>query len=75
MPGLSRPEGKGGKSRRWMASEQQINSLPVLLAVKMIRQNISLTNRLIYHSTTPTNNWGNEELEINTAYLRVDHHL
>ena len=38
-----------------MASERQINSLPGLLAVKMIRQQISLTNRLAHQSTTLTN--------------------
>ena len=38
-----------------MSSERQINSLPGLLAVKMIRQQISLTNRLTHQSTTLTN--------------------
>ena len=41
-----------------MASERQINSLPGLLAVKMIRQQISLTYRLTHQSQltgrTPT---------------------
>ena len=41
-----RHEDKGGKTRGRMASERQINSLPGLLAVKMIRQQISVTNRL-----------------------------
>ena len=50
---LTRPEGKGGKSRRRMASEQQINRLPWLLAVKMIQ--ISFANRLTHQSTTSTN--------------------
>ena len=35
-----------------MTSERQINSLPGLLAVKMIRQQISLTNRNTHQSTT-----------------------
>ena len=61
-----------------MASEWQINSLFGLLAVKMIRQQINLTNRLTHQSTTLTNErscGGNAELEPNTADLRVDHHL
>ena len=33
-PHLTRPKRKGGKTRRWMTSEQQINTLPGLLAVK-----------------------------------------
>ena len=37
-----------------MTSKQQINSLPGLLAVKMIRQQISLTNRLTHQSATLT---------------------
>ena len=56
-PDLSRPEGKGVKTRRWMASEWQINSLTGLLAVKMIRQQVSLTNRLTHQSTTLINKW------------------
>ena len=40
------PEGKGGKTRRRMASERQINSLPGLLAVK---------NRLTHQSTIHIN--------------------
>ena len=39
-----------------MASEW-INSLPGLLAVKMIRQQINLTNRLTHQSTTFSNGW------------------
>ena len=46
------PEGKGGKTGRQMASEWQINSLPGLLAVKMIQQQNSLTNRPTHQSTT-----------------------
>ena len=38
-----------------MASERQINNLPSLHAVKMIRQQISLTNRFTHQSTTLTN--------------------
>ena len=38
-----------------MASERQINTLPGLLAIKMIRQQNSLTNRLTHQSTTLTN--------------------
>ena len=38
-----------------MASERQINSLPGLLAVKMIQQQISLTNRLSHQSITLIN--------------------
>ena len=45
-PDFIRPEGKGGKTRRRMASKWQINGLLGLFAVKMIRQQISLTNRL-----------------------------
>ena len=37
-----------------MASEWEINRLPGLLAVKIIRQ-ISVTNILAHQSTTPTN--------------------
>ena len=41
---------------RRLASDRQINnSFPGLLAVKMIRQQISLTNRLTHQSTTLTN--------------------
>ena len=54
-----------------MAGERQINSLPGLLAVKMIRQQISLTNRLTDpQSTTLINKRSNDELMPNT--LRVD---
>ena len=38
-----------------MASERQINSLFGLLAVKIIRQQISLTNKLTHQSTTSIN--------------------
>ena len=58
-----------------MTSVRQINSLPGLLAVKMIRQQISLTNRLTHQSTTLLTSGGNDEFEPNTADLRVDHHL
>ena len=68
-------EGKGGKTRRQMASERQINSLPGLLAIKMIRQQISLTNQLTHQSTPSLTIGGNDELVPNTADLRVDHHL
>ena len=54
-PVLARPEGKGGKTRRPISSEREINRLPLLLAVKMIRQQISLTKRLTRLSTTLTN--------------------
>ena len=40
-----------------MTSEQQINSLHGLLAVKMIRQQISLSNQITHQSTTLTNEW------------------
>ena len=40
---------------RWTASERQINSPPGLLSVKIIRQQISLTNRLTHQSTNFTN--------------------
>ena len=52
MPDLTRPERKGGKTRRRMASERQINRLRRLLAVKMISQCISFNNRLTHQSTT-----------------------
>ena len=52
-----------------MTSEQQINSLPGLLAVKMIRQQISPTNRHTYQSTALTTSGGNDKLEPNTADL------
>ena len=55
MPDLSCPEGNGSKSQRWMASVRQINRLPGLLAVKMIWEQSSLTNRLASQSTTSTN--------------------
>ena len=48
---FTQPEGNGGKTRRRMASDW----LSELLAVKMIRQQISLTNRLAQQSTTPAN--------------------
>ena len=38
-----------------MASERQINRLPGLLAIKMIREQISFDNRLAHQSTTSTN--------------------
>ena len=59
-----------------MTSARQINSLPRLLAVKMIRQQISLTNRLTHQSTNePPTSGGNDKLVPNTADFRVDHHL
>ena len=42
-----------------MASERQINSLPGLLAIKMIRQQISLTNGLTHQSTKKRRQWWN----------------
>ena len=56
-PHLTRPERKGGKTRRRMTSERQINILPGLLATKMIQHQISLTNQLTNLSTTLTNEW------------------
>ena len=47
--------GKGGKSRRRMASELQINRLPGLLPVKMNGLLPVLTNHLSHQSATPTN--------------------
>ena len=44
---------QSGKTRRQIDSEQQIDRLPGLLAVKMIQQQISLINRLAHQSTTP----------------------
>ena len=38
-----------------MASEWQINRLPRLLAIKMIREQISFANGLAHQSTTSTN--------------------
>ena len=38
-----------------MASEWQINRLPGLLAIKIIREQISFANRLAHQSTTSTN--------------------
>ena len=49
---LTRREGKDAMTRGRMASERQINRLPGLLAVKMIWQHISLTNRLAHLPTT-----------------------
>ena len=57
MPDLTWPEGKGGNSRRRMASELQLNRLPGLLAIKMILEQISFANRLVHQSTTSTNKW------------------
>ena len=74
-PDLIWTDGNGDRTRRWMASERQINSLSWRLAVIIIRQQISLTNRLAYQSTNPANKLGNDELEPNTADLREDHHL
>ena len=51
-PDLTRPEGKGRKSRRRMANERYINRLPGLLAIKMIREQISFATRLAHKSTT-----------------------
>ena len=60
----------------WQVHERQINRLSGLLAVKMIRQQISLANRLTHQFTTLTiTSGGNDELEPNTADLRVDNHL
>ena len=55
---------------RRMTSGRQINSFPGLLSFKMIRQQISLKNRL-----TKLTSRGNDELEPNTVELRVDHHF
>ena len=60
----------------WMTSERQINSLPGLLAVKMLptdQQNV--TNRLTHQSIPSLTSGGNDELEPNTADFRVDHNL
>ena len=46
---------QGDKSRRRMASERQVNRLPGLLAIKMIREQTSFANRLAHQSTTSTN--------------------
>ena len=54
-PDLALPEGKDSKTRRRMASERQINSLPGLIDVKMIRQQMCLTFRLTHQCTTLTN--------------------
>ena len=62
--------GKCGKSRRRMTSEWQINGLSGLLAVKMIRQQISPTDLLAHHSTTLLISGGNDEFELNIADLR-----
>ena len=56
-----------------MASELQIYRLPGLLAVKMIWQQISLTNRFAHQSTTPSASTDNDEVEPNTIDLKVDH--
>ena len=56
-----------------MASEWQINRLPGLLAIKMIREQISFANRLAHQSTTSTTSGGSDELKPNTEDLRVDH--
>ena len=64
------------KSRRRMASERQINRLfPGLIAINMIWEPISLTNRLAHQSTTSPTSGGSVELKPKTADLRVDHHL
>ena len=54
-PDLTRPEGKCDKNRRWKASGWQISRLPGLFAVKMIWQQITITNRIARKSTTTTN--------------------
>ena len=66
-PHLTRPDRNGDKTRRRMTSERQINSLPGLLSVKMIRHQISITNRLTYQSTTFTN-------ERRQWRIRAEHH-
>ena len=61
-----------------MASEWQINWLPGLLVVDMIRQQIRGTNRPAHQSTSPANHptiGGNDELGHNTVDFRVDNHL
>ena len=58
-----------------MANDRQINRLPGLLAVKMIWQQISLANRLTHTSPPGPTRGGSDELEPNTADLRVDLHL
>ena len=55
-----------------MASERQINRLSGMLALKMIRQQISLTNRSHISPPPSLTRGGNDELEPNTADLRVD---
>ena len=56
-----------GLRQKPQASEQQINSLPGQLAVKMMLQQISLTKRP--HTSPPPllTSGGNDELEPNTA--------
>ena len=52
-PDLARPEGKGGKTRRRMASERQINSLPGLLMSKLSdSRSALLTDSCTHQSTT-----------------------
>ena len=63
---FTRPECKGGKSRRRMASEQQINRLPGLLAVEMIREQALPTDSHTSPKPPPTNG-GSDEFKPNTA--------
>ena len=65
---------ESGKSRRPMASEQQINILPRLLAIKMLQQ-ISLANQLTHQSATPPTSGSNDEHKPITADIKVDHYL
>ena len=51
-PNLTRPEGKGDKTGRLMASEHQINRLHELLAVKMIWQQIVASHKLLVTTFT-----------------------
>ena len=63
-PDFTRPEGKGGKTMRWMASERQTpDSLGFLLSALATDS----------HNTPPPSptSVGNDELEPNTAVLRV----
>ena len=58
-----------------MASELKTNRFPVLLTIKMIREQISFANRLAHMLPPPPTSGGSDELKPNTADLRVDHHL
>ena len=75
MPHLTRPERKGGKTKRLMASERQINSLLYCLLSKWSDSRTAVPTESHISPPTSLTSGGNDELVPNTADLRVDLHL